>query len=240
MLPGLAVSRARSGAAAPAASSRRRAQPGRRTIGCDRALRRHGPVGMDADEAAVEGRERLLRGGAERRRPARRRRRSATCSCTSSGPRRRQVRGDEPESRQQRHLPAGTLRGAGARLVRQSDLRRRPGRRDLRTVAAAGEPDAASPASGSRTTSSSRRRASTARTSSKPAYLTVFLNGVLLHNRKELMGPTVHRALASYSAAARRRTRSCCRITSSRSGTATSGSAGCAVTTRRRNGTSLL
>jgi hypothetical protein len=32
----------------------------------------------------------------------------------------------------------------------------------------------------------------------KPAYLTVFLNGVLLHNRKEVMGPTVHRALAKY------------------------------------------
>ena len=33
----------------------------------------------------------------------------------------------------------------------------------------------------------------------KPAYLTVFLNGVLLHNRKELMGPTVHRQLAQYA-----------------------------------------
>jgi 3-keto-disaccharide hydrolase len=34
---------------------------------------------------------------------------------------------------------------------------------------------------------------------SRPAYLTVFLNGVLLHHRKEVMGPTVHRALASYA-----------------------------------------
>jgi hypothetical protein len=32
-----------------------------------------------------------------------------------------------------------------------------------------------------------------------PAYLTVFLNGVLLHHRRELMGPTVHRALAEYA-----------------------------------------
>lgn len=32
----------------------------------------------------------------------------------------------------------------------------------------------------------------------RPASLTVFLNGVLLHNRKEVMGPTVHRALATY------------------------------------------
>jgi 3-keto-disaccharide hydrolase len=32
-----------------------------------------------------------------------------------------------------------------------------------------------------------------------PAYLTVFLNGVLLHHRKEVMGPTVHRALAKYA-----------------------------------------
>jgi hypothetical protein len=34
----------------------------------------------------------------------------------------------------------------------------------------------------------------------KPAYLTVFLNGVLLHHRKELLGPTVHRQLARYAA----------------------------------------
>ena len=34
----------------------------------------------------------------------------------------------------------------------------------------------------------------------KPAYATVFLNGVLLHNHKELMGPTVHRQLAKYVA----------------------------------------
>jgi hypothetical protein len=33
----------------------------------------------------------------------------------------------------------------------------------------------------------------------KPAYITVFLNGVLLHNHKELMGPTVHRELAKYT-----------------------------------------
>ena len=33
-----------------------------------------------------------------------------------------------------------------------------------------------------------------------PAYITVFLNGVLLHHRKELMGPTVHRELAKYTA----------------------------------------
>jgi len=32
----------------------------------------------------------------------------------------------------------------------------------------------------------------------KPAYITVFLNGVLLHNRKEAMGPTMHRELAHY------------------------------------------
>ncbi len=34
----------------------------------------------------------------------------------------------------------------------------------------------------------------------KPAFFTVFLNGVLLHHHKEVMGPTVHRALASYAA----------------------------------------
>ncbi len=36
----------------------------------------------------------------------------------------------------------------------------------------------------------------------KPAYLTVFLNGILLHNRKELSGGTVHRELAKYGAQA--------------------------------------
>jgi hypothetical protein len=34
----------------------------------------------------------------------------------------------------------------------------------------------------------------------KPAYVTVILNGVLLHHHKEIMGPTVHRALAKYAA----------------------------------------
>ena len=33
----------------------------------------------------------------------------------------------------------------------------------------------------------------------KPAYVTVLLNGVLLHNHKELMGPTIYRALAKYT-----------------------------------------
>jgi hypothetical protein len=33
----------------------------------------------------------------------------------------------------------------------------------------------------------------------KPAAMTVFLNGVLLHNHKELMGPTVHRQLPQYA-----------------------------------------
>ena len=33
-----------------------------------------------------------------------------------------------------------------------------------------------------------------------PAFVTVFLNGVMMHNRKEIMGPTVHRALAKYAA----------------------------------------
>lgn len=31
-----------------------------------------------------------------------------------------------------------------------------------------------------------------------PAYVTVFLNGVLMHNRKEVSGPTQHRQLAKY------------------------------------------
>jgi hypothetical protein len=34
----------------------------------------------------------------------------------------------------------------------------------------------------------------------KPAYVTVILNGVLLHHHKELQGPTEHRKLAAYVA----------------------------------------
>lgn len=34
----------------------------------------------------------------------------------------------------------------------------------------------------------------------RAAYVTVLLNGVLLHNHQEIMGPTVHRALARYVA----------------------------------------
>lgn len=33
----------------------------------------------------------------------------------------------------------------------------------------------------------------------KPAYITVFLNGVLLHNRKESMGPMIYRQVAHYA-----------------------------------------
>ena len=32
----------------------------------------------------------------------------------------------------------------------------------------------------------------------KPAYVTVFLNGIVLHNRKEAMGPTGHKNVSSY------------------------------------------
>jgi hypothetical protein len=33
----------------------------------------------------------------------------------------------------------------------------------------------------------------------KPAYITVFMNGVLMHNRKESMGPMVYRQVAKYA-----------------------------------------
>ena len=35
----------------------------------------------------------------------------------------------------------------------------------------------------------------------KPAFLTVFWNGVVVHNRKEVMGPTVYRNVSRYSEA---------------------------------------
>ncbi|HON06954.1 MAG TPA: DUF1080 domain-containing protein, partial [Verrucomicrobiota bacterium] len=33
----------------------------------------------------------------------------------------------------------------------------------------------------------------------KPAYVTVILNSVVLHHKKEYLGPSVHHALAKYS-----------------------------------------
>jgi hypothetical protein len=33
----------------------------------------------------------------------------------------------------------------------------------------------------------------------KPAFATVFMNGVLMHNRKEMMGPMVYRQVAKYT-----------------------------------------
>ena len=47
--------------------------------------------------------------------------------------------GREPGARQQRRLSDGPLRDPGARLLREQDLRRRPGRGRLRTVSAAGQ-----------------------------------------------------------------------------------------------------
>ena len=61
---------------------------------------------------------------------------SATASSTSSSPARRGRR-QRPGPRQQRRLPHGPLRGPGARQLRQPDLLRRDGRRDLRPVSAA-------------------------------------------------------------------------------------------------------
>ena len=69
----------------------------------------------------------------------------------------------------------------------------------------------------------------------KPAYLTVFLNGVLLHHHKEAMGPTVHRALACTNRSPLR-THWSCRIISSRCGTAISGFVVSPATTGARRG----
>ena len=67
--------------------------------------------------------------------------------------------GDEPGPRQQRRLLLGRYEIQVLDSLREPDLRRRPGRRALRPVPAAGERLAASPASGRPTTSSSTRAA---------------------------------------------------------------------------------
>ena len=162
MLPGLPYhvhdpARPRSGR-----PSRRRAA-WRRAIGRDRALRRHGPVAVDADEAGLEGRERLHRSRSEQRRSEDEGESSATCSSTSSGRRRRRSAATARTAATAASSCRGATRCRCSTRSTTSTYRRRPGRRDLRTVAAAGESRRASPASGRPTTSSSRRRASKAR-----------------------------------------------------------------------------
>ena len=63
---------------------------------------------------------------------------------------------------------------------------------------------ARSRASGTPTTSCSKRRDSR-RQVAKPAFVTVFYNGVMVHNHKEILGPMVYRQVAHYTPAAGRR-----------------------------------
>ncbi|MGA7235358.1 MAG: hypothetical protein WBY44_06750 [Bryobacteraceae bacterium] len=55
----------------------------------------------------------------------------------------------------------------------------------------------------------------------KPAFVTLFFNGVMAHNRKELNGSTEHRVLGTYKPHGDEP--SCCRIMETRCATATSG-----------------
>jgi hypothetical protein len=78
-------------------------------------------------------------------------------------------------------------------------------------------------ANGSRSTSSLPRRNSTATSLLKPAYFTVFWNGVLVQNHTASLGPTRHREVAKPMTRTRRPGRSCCNSTARRCGSATFG-----------------
>ena len=110
----------------------------------------------------------------------------------------RQGRRRRHELGQQRRLLPRQVRTADHRVARQQDLRRRHRRGDLRPDAAAGERLRGSRASGRPSTSSSPPRDSTATSSRKPAYFTVFWNGVLVQNHTASLGPMRHREVATY------------------------------------------
>ena len=102
-------------------------------------------------------------------------------------------RGRRSGSRQQRRVPDGALRSAGARQLREPDLSGRSGGRDLRAVPAARQRLPRPGASGRASTSSSSRRASPTAKLVSPARATVFHNNVLVQHDVTLIGQTVHR-----------------------------------------------
>ena len=114
------------------------AQPGGAAVGCDRSVRRQGSLAMDSNASAMESRERLYGSCRQCRRSpveGKVRRRPVACRMGRAGAGSR----EQSEPRQQRDLSSRTLRSAGSRFLRQSDLRRWTGGRDLWTVAAACE-----------------------------------------------------------------------------------------------------
>jgi hypothetical protein len=67
-----------------------------------------------------------------------------------------------------------------------------------------------------------------------PAYVTLFMNGVMMHNHQASMGPMVYRQVAHYTPHGPEE-RSCCKTTTARSASAISGPAASQPTTSPKN-----
>ena len=133
-----------------------------------------------------------------------------------------EVKGNGTGARQQRRLPHGTLRGADPRFVRQQDLFRRPGRFHLQASPAHGQrlPQAGRMANLRHPVHRSALRHDKKLT--KPAYVTVLHNGVVVQNHFAIQGGTFYDRPPSYEAHPER-PRSTCNSTATRSASATSG-----------------
>ena len=187
------------------------------------AVRRHRPLALAEGRrrrGRLEGRERV-RGGGSRRgrdRDARRIRRRAASrrvdGAASCG-------GRESGARQQRRVPDGALRGAGARLVRAT--RRIPTARRRRCTGSIRRSSNASRPPGEWQTYDivfHRPRFDAAGKVTSPARMTVLHNGVLVQDNVVLSGPTAHQRRPPYEKQ-RIACRCRCRITARRSVIAT-------------------
>ena len=104
----------------------------------DHPVRRQGPFRLEAEPVEVAGRVRRgsPQGGLSRHERLLRLLPPAPGMVDA-----RPASGHPPDARQQRRFPDGALRGPGARHLRQSHLRRRHRRGDLRPDPAVGQPD---------------------------------------------------------------------------------------------------
>jgi hypothetical protein len=222
MLPGLPYHVHDPARPHPASSRRRRNRAS--AVRRDRAVRR--PRSLDSGRRrSRHGKSRTATSkSCPTRRHAHEGRSSGTCSCTSSGPLPLKSAA-QSEPRQQRHLPAGRYE------VQVLDSFDNPTYADGQAGAIYGQwPPLVNPVRRPGEWQSYRhrlrgRRASMANASSRLRISRCFSTACSLHHHKEVMGPTVHRALAKYVRNPQRTARPS-GITSSPCAIATSGYAG--------------
>jgi hypothetical protein len=172
-------------------------------VGCHHPLRRQEPRCVEEHEGrragALEHRRRPVgRESGHGRHPEPRevRRRAIARRVVGSEPAGRQ---GQPGPRQQRHIPAGRLRSAGARQLREQDLRERHGGQHLQAVPAAGECSVACRALADLRHHLHGAAIRGRRIAGSPARLTVLLNGVLVQNNSVLKGGTTYIGAPSYT-----------------------------------------